>query len=78
MRELLLHGGGEKMFHFCCTEGREFKASLLVGDRFGERFGERTQIKISLAMARLERCTVGATRCTNEQLEYTQSARVAL
>jgi hypothetical protein len=49
---LFLHGGGERMFHFYCrgfnrgcgnffgTEGGEFKASLLEGERFGERFSK--------------------------------------
>jgi len=33
---------------FCCTEGREFKASLLVGERFGERFSKsRPKVRIN-------------------------------
>jgi len=34
----LFHGGDQMLLRFFFTEGGEFKASLLAGERFGERF----------------------------------------
>jgi len=44
--------GSQWMLCFYCTEGGEFKASLLAGERFGERFStSRYESRISRVSA---------------------------